>query len=109
MFSCSAQCCEDKRSSRQAIEECVERCNIPMKRAQNSLETELGTLQDQLSRCSMTCYDKLVQQMGIDVDKYTDSQLNTFKEKLSSCVDTCASDHLKLLPKIRDRLLKSLR
>ncbi|KAI6215037.1 Cht7 [Aphelenchoides besseyi] len=109
MFNCSAQCCEDKRSSRVGIEECVEKCNLPMKRAQTTLENELGTLQDQLSRCTMTCYDKLVQQMGLDPDKYTETQLVTFKDKLSSCVDQCATDHLKLLPNIRDRLMKSLR
>lgn len=64
MFQCSAKCCEDKRGSRQTIEACVERCNMPMKSAQNSLETELGKLQEQLSRCTLTCYDRLVQKMG---------------------------------------------
>jgi hypothetical protein len=54
MFNCSAKCCEDKRSSRRSIEECVERCNLPMQAAQTSLETELNSLQDQLSRCTMT-------------------------------------------------------
>jgi hypothetical protein len=54
MFNCSAKCCDDKRNSRQSIEECVDRCNIPMRAAQTSLESELGTLQQQLSRCSMT-------------------------------------------------------
>lgn len=54
MFTCSAKCCDDKRSSRGEIEACVERCNNPMKMAQTSLENELGTLQEQLSRCTMT-------------------------------------------------------
>jgi hypothetical protein len=54
MFQCSAKCCEDKRGSRRAIEECVERCNVPMQAAQTGLERELNSLQDQLSRCTMT-------------------------------------------------------
>lgn len=54
MFLCSAQCCEDKRSGREAVESCVDRCNTGMKRAQSLLENELGSLQNQLSRCSMT-------------------------------------------------------
>ena len=29
--------------------------------------------QDQLSRCAMTCYDKLLQQHGPDVNKYSES------------------------------------
>jgi hypothetical protein len=45
MFHCSGKCCDDKRSSRQSIEECVDRCSIPLKKAQTSLETELGALQ----------------------------------------------------------------
>lgn len=54
MFNCSAKCCDDKRSSRRTIEECVERCNYPMQAAQTSLEKELNSLQEQLSRCTMT-------------------------------------------------------
>jgi hypothetical protein len=54
MFNCSSKCCEDKKSSRMDIEKCVERCNEPMRTAQASMEAELGALQDQLSRCTMT-------------------------------------------------------
>lgn len=54
MFNCSAECCNDKIGPRESIEQCVERCNGPMKSAQKSLEREIGALQDQLSRCSMT-------------------------------------------------------
>lgn len=49
-----------------------------MKKAQGYLEKELGGLQDQLSRCAMTCYDKLVQQFGPDVNKYSESQVWRF-------------------------------
>ncbi|CAI5446213.1 unnamed protein product [Caenorhabditis angaria] len=59
MFLCSARCCENKNSTRDAVEGCVDKCNDGMKKAQINLEKELGGLQDQLSRCAMTCYDKL--------------------------------------------------
>ncbi|CAD6198545.1 unnamed protein product [Caenorhabditis auriculariae] len=75
MFLCSAKCCDNKSSNREIVENCVERCNDGMKKAQKTLEKELGGLQDQLSRCAMTCYDKLVQNFGPDVNKYTDSQV----------------------------------
>ena len=80
-----------------------------MKTAQNSLETELGGLQEQLSRCTLTCYDKLVQRMGPDPNKYSEPQLQEFQKKLGACVDSCASDHMKLLPQIRDRLMRHFR
>ncbi|KAH7722623.1 hypothetical protein AAVH_09874 [Aphelenchoides avenae] len=109
MFLCSANCCEDKRSGRDQVENCVDRCNAGMKRAQSLLENELGNLQTQLSRCSMTCYDKLMQQMGPDPNKYSESQMMAFNEKLDKCVAVCADDHIKLLPKIKDRIVASLK
>ncbi|KHJ83787.1 hypothetical protein OESDEN_16510 [Oesophagostomum dentatum] len=45
MFLCSAKCCEHKESSREAVENCVEKCNSGMKNAQKTLERELGGLQ----------------------------------------------------------------
>jgi len=108
MFLCSAKCCEDKVTDRDSIERCVDNCNVPMKSAQRVLEQELGNLQSQLSRCAMTCYDKLVQQYGSDPNKYTDSVANTFTTKLDACVNVCADEHIKFLPKIRDRFIKSL-
>uniref|UniRef100_A0A1I7XK11 Integrin_alpha2 domain-containing protein n=1 Tax=Heterorhabditis bacteriophora TaxID=37862 RepID=A0A1I7XK11_HETBA len=80
MFLCSAKCCENKNSSRELVENCVEKCNIGMKNAQRTLEKELGGLQDQLSRCAMTCYDRQVQNFGPDVNKYTEEQVSTKRE-----------------------------
>ncbi|RCN25815.1 hypothetical protein ANCCAN_28470 [Ancylostoma caninum] len=48
MFLCSANCCEHKTSSREAVEQCVEKCNAGMKNAQRTLERELGGLQVRL-------------------------------------------------------------
>ncbi|EFO92684.1 hypothetical protein CRE_16337 [Caenorhabditis remanei] len=108
MFLCSAKCCDNKKTTRDAVENCVESCNDGMKKAQGNLERELGGLQDQLSRCAMTCYDKLVQQFGPDVNKYTESQKMSFNEKLDSCVSVCADDHIKLIPAIKKRFAKNL-
>ncbi|KAK5970190.1 hypothetical protein GCK32_002712 [Trichostrongylus colubriformis] len=113
MFLCSAKCCDHKDSTREIVETCVEKCNSGMKKAQRTLETELGGLQsihvkDQLSRCAMTCYDKLVQKFGPDVNKYTEDQMVQFNTQLDKCVAVCADDHIKLIPKIKERFAKSL-
>lgn len=78
------------------------------------------------------CYDKLVQQMGPDPSKYTgrqiygrlstspvrqltltrylsESQMMAMNEKLDKCVAQCADEHIKLLPKIKDRIVSSLK
>ncbi|RCN41609.1 hypothetical protein ANCCAN_12438 [Ancylostoma caninum] len=133
MFLCSAKsvinvfrCCEHKTSSREAVEQCVEKCNAGMKNAQRTLERELGGLQDQLSRCAMTCYDKLVQKYGPDASKYSETQVSSayfciflrlnslwlkmlqFNDNLDKCVAVCADDHIKLIPEIKKRFAKSL-
>ncbi|CAI4231229.1 unnamed protein product [Auanema sp. JU1783] len=108
MFLCSASCVDNRKSTREAVENCVENCNTGMMTAQRKLETELATLQDQLSRCAMTCYDKLVQQFGPDSSKYTESQTAAFHDQLDKCVATCADDHIKLIPKIKDRFARGL-
>jgi hypothetical protein len=51
MFDCSARCCQDRTASRQEVENCVEKCNTNMRKAQAVLETELNGLQEQLSEC----------------------------------------------------------
>ncbi|KAI1708830.1 protein linkin [Ditylenchus destructor] len=103
MFMCSASCVEDKRSDRKSVEDCIEKCNEDMKRIQAKLEQELGTLQEQLSRCSMTCYDKQIQKFGTDPNTYTEDQMMKFTQNLDQCVAKCADDHIKLLPSIKDR------
>ncbi|KAI1722710.1 Acetylation, Phosphoprotein [Ditylenchus destructor] len=108
MFKCSASCVEDKRSDRSSVEDCIEKCSTDMKRIQAKLEQELGTLQEQLSRCSMTCYDKQIQKFGTDPNTYSEDQMTKFKQNLDQCVAKCADDHIQLLPSIKDRFIKFL-
>ncbi|CAD5218454.1 unnamed protein product [Bursaphelenchus okinawaensis] len=106
MFICSSKCCEDKTSARESIEKCVARCNVPLQKSQEALEKELGAFQDQLSRCAQTTYDKAIQQLGPDPNKYSEKEMKVFQEKLDKGVGQCADEHLKLLPQVRKRLIK---
>ncbi|CAD5225507.1 unnamed protein product [Bursaphelenchus xylophilus] len=106
MFTCSSKCCEDKVGSRESIEKCVERCNGPLHKAQVTLEQELTAFQNQLSRCAQTTYDKAIQQIGPDPNKYSEKEMAVFQEKLDKGVGQCAEDHLKLIPNIKKRLIK---
>ncbi|GMR44132.1 hypothetical protein PMAYCL1PPCAC_14327 [Pristionchus mayeri] len=108
MFSCSAKCCDDKKSPRESVEQCIERCNDPMRKAQRVLEGELEQMQRALSRCAMVAYDKLVAEFGPDQHSYTADQKNKFTARLDKMVATCADDSVKTLPAIKDRFTKSL-
>ena len=57
----------------------------------------------------MTCYDKQQQLVGPDPNKYTDAQMRTFNAGLDKCVGVCGDEHIRLLPAIRDRLVKTLK
>ncbi|CAJ0584728.1 unnamed protein product, partial [Mesorhabditis spiculigera] len=109
MFECSAKCCANNSSSREVVENCVEQCNGNMRKAQGQLEMELGTLQQQLSRCAMGCYDELTKKFGPDTSKYSQTQMTEFNEKLDVCVAKCADSHIQLIPSIRDRFAKFVR
>ena len=108
MFECSARCCEDKFGGRSTVDNCVEVCNAKLKRAQMNLEKELGDLQAQLSRCTMSAYDKLIQSYGPNPSLYKEDQLAKFTDSLDKGVVNCANDHIQLLPKIKERYVDFL-
>ncbi|GMT21224.1 hypothetical protein PFISCL1PPCAC_12521, partial [Pristionchus fissidentatus] len=108
MFNCSSKCCDDKKGAREGVQMCIEKCNQPMMKAQRVLEAELEQMQGSLSRCAMTCYDKLVNEFGPDQSKYTPDMMASFTGKLDKCVAVCADDHIKLLPSVKSRFAKSL-
>uniref|UniRef100_A0A914E0H3 Protein FAM136A n=1 Tax=Acrobeloides nanus TaxID=290746 RepID=A0A914E0H3_9BILA len=109
MFLCLADCYKDTRGSRQSVERCAESCGTTFKQVQRVMETELNGFQEQLQRCAMTCFDKQTQAFGPDPSKYSESQRGAFEEKLNKCVSQCADDHLKLLPKIKDRIISAFK
>jgi Eukaryotic protein of unknown function (DUF842) len=57
----------------------------------------------------MGCYDKQIQQNGPDPSKYDEKTMEKFSVNLDKCVAACGDQHIGLLPKIKDRLVKALR
>ncbi|KAF8358349.1 hypothetical protein PRIPAC_93344, partial [Pristionchus pacificus] len=108
MFNCSAKCCDDRKGPRESVEQCIEKCNEPMRKAQRVLEGELEQLQSSLSRCAMVAYDKLVSEFGPNQNSYTPDQTAAFTTRLEKMVAVCADDHVKQLPTIKSRFAKSL-
>eukprot|EP00080_Pristionchus_pacificus_P017655 PDM77675.1 lnkn-1 [Pristionchus pacificus] len=103
MFNCSAKCCDDRKGPRESVEQCIEKCNEPMRKAQRVLEGELEQLQSSLSRCAMVAYDKLVSEFGPNQNSYTPDQTAAFTTRLEKMVAVCADDHVKQLPTIKSR------
>lgn len=53
MHLCAAKCCQDKMSSIDSVQGCVERCSTPLNKAQRYVHTELEAFQGRLQRCVM--------------------------------------------------------
>lgn len=53
MHFCAAKCCEDQTSSIDTVQGCVERCSVPLNKAQRYVHTELEGFQGRLQRCVM--------------------------------------------------------
>lgn len=57
MHLCAAKCCEDKKSSIDSVQGCVERCSTPLNKAQRYVHMELEGFQGRLQRCVMVIFD----------------------------------------------------
>lgn len=57
MHNCAAKCCEDKLSSIDSVQGCIERCSTPLNKAQRYVHTELEGFQGRLQRCVMVILD----------------------------------------------------
>lgn len=53
MHLCAAKCCEDKYSSIDTVQGCVDRCSTPLNKSQRYVQTELEGFQGRLQRCVM--------------------------------------------------------
>uniref|UniRef100_A0A0K0G198 Protein FAM136A (inferred by orthology to a human protein) n=1 Tax=Strongyloides venezuelensis TaxID=75913 RepID=A0A0K0G198_STRVS len=102
MFECSARCVSDNYSERENVEHCIDTCGNNLQRIQNYLKNELQTLQDQLSRCAMTAYDKAIQKHG---KPKSHEDVKKVEKALNEQMPTCVDDHIALLPEIEKRFI----
>lgn len=105
MHMCAAKCCEDKSRPMDSVQNCIERCTLPVTKAQNYVQTEMQYFQKRLQRCVMDCNDTVRDKMPANptqdqVDRYT----NEFERCATKCVDTTISKLPDLVKKIKSTL-----
>ncbi|XP_068662134.1 uncharacterized protein [Aristolochia californica] len=95
-FKCAYECFDRKRGQ-EGINNCVENCSVPVLRANNMVEEEMGRFQERMKRSLMVCQDK-----------YEAAKLQQFQRgavnDMESCVDQAIKDSVQMLPHIVDRL-----
>jgi len=97
MHFCAAKCCEDKVSSINSVQGCVERCSAPLNRAQRYVHTELEGFQGRLQRCVMQCNDEIKNQMP---PTPSESEVSKYTNQFERCAIKCVDKHVDLIPNL---------
>lgn len=102
MHLCAAKCCENTSSSMDTVQNCVERCSLPLNRAQNYVQNELQYFQKRLQRCVMDCNDSVRDRMPASP---SNDEITKFTNEFEHCAKQCVDKHVGLLP----NLLKTIK
>ncbi|XP_067656902.1 protein FAM136A-like [Haliotis asinina] len=95
MHRCSVKCCENTKAGLEETQNCLEKCAIPVNKAQNYLHKELQMFQDRLQRCAMDCQDKIRDKVTANT---TEAEANKYRSELEACVVKCGNVHVDMLP-----------
>ncbi|ALC49652.1 CG12661 [Drosophila busckii] len=93
MHGCAKRCCADADASAEAVQRCVDRCQLPLTRARCYVQQELAEFESQLEGCMRDC------QLPPNEDN---KQAGCHLER---CTLDCVDRHVALLPE----LLRSMR
>ncbi|KAH8294565.1 hypothetical protein KR044_009297 [Drosophila immigrans] len=55
MHGCAKRCCADADASAEAVQRCVDRCQLPLTRARCYVQQELAEFESQLEHCMRQC------------------------------------------------------
>nr|XP_010930273.1 protein FAM136A [Elaeis guineensis] len=98
-FKCAYECF-DRGRKQEDINNCVERCSVPVVNANNIVQTEMARFQERMNRSLMVCQDKFE---AAKIQQKTNAM-----NDLESCVNQAIDDNIKTLPHIVDRIKASL-
>ncbi|KAH8408987.1 hypothetical protein KR009_004916 [Drosophila setifemur] len=82
MHACAKKCCADADANADAVQRCVDRCQIPLTRARCFVQQELTEFENRLESCMQQC------------------RLRGSDCHLERCSIDCIDGHVALLPQI---------
>ena len=103
VFGCMATCCGDTESPQKRVQDCMQRCGAPMRRAEQTVTQELKSFQSRLQRCAQTCQDKLRDKVPRNAT-LSAAQEQSLKAEGMACVNACVDEHISILPTINQRI-----
>lgn len=105
MHRCAAACCDNKDSSLERVQKCVESCSLSLNFAQNYVQKELEGLQNKLQRCVMDCNDEVRVKMGPNP---TESEIEKFTKVFEDCATKCVDKQISYIPSLLNRMKTDL-
>lgn len=103
-FKCGIKCSENDNLSAQQLQDCVERCQQPLAKANEYMHNELENFQNRLQRCGMDCQDRLRDALMSN----NSSTKQKAHEDLEKCAVDCMEKQVNQLPQLTDRIRKFL-
>ncbi|KAH8272741.1 hypothetical protein KR026_007455 [Drosophila bipectinata] len=85
MHVCATKCCANSDASAEAVQRCVDRCQLPLTRARCYVQQELSEFENRLETCVQKCH----QMRGGSGDCH-----------LERCSIECIDGHVALLPEM---------
>ncbi|KAG5876737.1 hypothetical protein JTB14_028611 [Gonioctena quinquepunctata] len=105
MHRCAATCCDNRESSLERVQKCVENCSVKITWAQSYVQRELEQLQNKLQRCVMDCNDDVRVKMGPNP---SESEVDTFTAIFEKCATKCVDKQLEFMPSLFRRMKADL-
>ncbi|XP_017467210.1 PREDICTED: protein FAM136A-like [Rhagoletis zephyria] len=95
MHICASKCCDDQRGTLESVQTCIEGCAVPLIKAQDYLQQELGQFQGQLQNCVMKCSEEARQRLPPSPG---DVELAKNQYQFENCTVACVDRHIGLIP-----------
>ena len=106
MHLCAADCCTNKEASINDMLACKDKCEIPAKKAQQYLQSELERFQESLNRCVLSCQDDIKDKMTPNT---SEADMEKYKYEFDSCAIKCCDTNIAKLPNLSKRVMDALK
>ena len=97
-FMCSANCCDDLTATTETFQRCLQKCNIPVQRANQGVKNELQRFQARIQRQAQECQES-ARDMQMGGGSTSDAQ-----NHMNECQERIFAQSRGLIPELRNRL-----
>ncbi|KAF7457457.1 C2C2 zinc finger domain-containing protein [Cryptosporidium felis] len=108
-FDCSSSCISrllnksNKAQSLEEIQDCIQKCQLPIETFQNEVNAELNRINDSIINCQQSCFN-----MFEHLFKKPEELLKVLNEnhELIKCYKQCFTDNHSTFLKIKENLIR---